>query len=70
MNPDRTLLCAVGDDPSTIISDCQTGSVIAKLHGHLDYSFACAWSPDQRTIVTGNQDRTARWAFFHLISAL
>jgi WD40 repeat protein len=34
--------------------------VVHKLKGHLDYSFACAWSPDGRVLATGNQDMTTR----------
>ena len=30
------------------------------MKGHLDYSFASAWSPDGRTFATGNQDKTCR----------
>ncbi|RKP22340.1 WD40-repeat-containing domain protein [Syncephalis pseudoplumigaleata] len=33
---------------------------IAKLPGHIDYSFACAWHPNGRVIATGNQDKTTR----------
>lgn len=28
--------------------------------GHLDYSYACSWSPNGRWIATGNQDNTTR----------
>jgi WD40 repeat protein len=30
------------------------------MKGHLDYSFASAWSPDGLTFATGNQDKTCR----------
>ncbi|KAB2623048.1 WD repeat-containing protein-like [Pyrus ussuriensis x Pyrus communis] len=33
---------------------------IAKVVGHLDYSFASAWHPDGRIFATGNQDKTSR----------
>lgn len=33
---------------------------LATLTGHIDYSFACAWSPDGRLLATGNQDMTTR----------
>lgn len=34
--------------------------VIKVLRGHIDYSFACCWSPDDRYLATGNQDKTTR----------
>jgi WD40 repeat protein len=37
-----------------------TMPVIKVLHGHIDYSFACCWSPDGRYLATGNQDKTTR----------
>lgn len=33
---------------------------IHSVKGHLDYSFASAWSPDGLTFATGNQDKTCR----------
>jgi len=60
LSGDKRLLCAVGDDTDTIIADAQTGKVINRLHGHIDYSFACCWSPDDRYLATGNQDKTTR----------
>ncbi|CAG8694403.1 11558_t:CDS:2, partial [Acaulospora morrowiae] len=33
---------------------------IATLKGHIDFSFACCWSPDGNIIATGNQDKTTR----------
>lgn len=33
---------------------------MARLQGHLDYSFSSAWHPDGRVLATGNQDRTCR----------
>ena len=38
----------------------QTGQHICSLKGHLDFSFACAWSPNGNLIATGNQDTTVR----------
>jgi WD40 repeat protein len=35
-------------------------AVITTLTGHIDYSFACCWSPDDRYLATGNQDKTTR----------
>jgi WD40 repeat protein len=34
--------------------------VVTKLTGHLDYSFSCAFSPDDLLFSTGNQDKTTR----------
>lgn len=31
-----------------------------ELTGHQDYSFTCCWSPDNRYVATGNQDKTLR----------
>ena len=30
-------------------------SQVARLEGHFDYSFACAWHPDGNLVATGNQ---------------
>ncbi|KAM3586886.1 hypothetical protein VKS41_001936 [Umbelopsis sp. WA50703] len=60
MSMDKRLLCAVGDATESIIADAQTGKVITTLTGHIDYSFACCWSPDDRYLATGNQDKTTR----------
>ncbi|KAI9141929.1 hypothetical protein BKA69DRAFT_1070515 [Paraphysoderma sedebokerense] len=59
-SPDRRLLCVVGDDTNSLIVDADRGEVITKLTGHIDYSFACAWSPTSHLLATGNQDNTAR----------
>ena len=40
--------------------DLDSGKITTTLSGHLDYSFATAWSPCGRYVVTGNQDLTAR----------
>ena len=68
-------MCVVGDSPEGYILDAQTGesmlfsrechrnvapAAITTLQGHVDFSFACAWSPDERIIATGNQDMTMR----------
>ncbi|KAI8824821.1 WD40-repeat-containing domain protein [Fimicolochytrium jonesii] len=60
LSPDKRMLCVVGDDPETIIVDSERGRHLATLTGHLDYSFACAWSPCGRVLATGNQDMTTR----------
>ncbi|KAK9768469.1 hypothetical protein K7432_000880 [Basidiobolus ranarum] len=59
-SPDRRLLSVVGDDTDCSILNAETGEVIHTLSGHVDYSFATCWSPDSRTLATGNQDMTAR----------
>ncbi|CAG8521722.1 2495_t:CDS:2, partial [Racocetra fulgida] len=53
--PDKNLLCVVGDDTDTVVASADSGKNIATLKGHIDYSFACCWSPDGRVIATGNQ---------------
>ncbi|KAI9193422.1 WD40-repeat-containing domain protein [Polychytrium aggregatum] len=59
-SPDQKRLCVVGDVKDSLIVDSQTGQTLETLTGHIDYSFACAWSPCGRFVVTGNQDCTAR----------
>ncbi|KAL7750396.1 hypothetical protein RI367_004169 [Sorochytrium milnesiophthora] len=59
-SPDRRLLATVGDCQETLLWDAQRSEVTTVLEGHLDYSFAAAWSPDGMLLATGNQDRTAR----------
>lgn len=58
------LLLAVGDDPAAALFDADEpgGSArpLARLEGHLDYSFAAAWHPGGTLLATGNQDCTAR----------
>lgn len=58
------LLLAVGDDPAAVLFDADEpgGSArpLARLEGHLDYSFAAAWHPGGTLLATGNQDCTAR----------
>ena len=59
--PMGRLLCVVGDDPESVILDPSSGgAAVARLRGHADYSFACAWHPDGNVIATGNQDLTTR----------
>ncbi|CAG8604151.1 39341_t:CDS:10 [Gigaspora margarita] len=55
VSPNKKLLCVVGDDTDTVIASADSGKNIATLKGHIDYSFACCWSPDGRIIATGNQ---------------
>ncbi|KAJ4753174.1 Transducin/WD40 repeat-like superfamily protein [Rhynchospora pubera] len=60
LSPDGKLLIIVGDDPEGMVIDANSGKVVHKLHGHLDYSFASAWHPNGLTFATGNQDKTCR----------
>ncbi|RUS35608.1 putative nucleotide binding protein [Jimgerdemannia flammicorona] len=60
LSPDKRMLCVVGDSTETFIANADTGEVITTLKGHIDYSFACCWSPDGRIVCTGNQDMTTR----------
>lgn len=60
-NPqDSNMRLFVGDSDSSAILDTKSSKIIAKLNGHLDHGFACAWSTDGHTIATGNQDGTVR----------
>ncbi|CAK9233319.1 unnamed protein product [Sphagnum jensenii] len=71
VSPDGKVVIVVGDNPDGLLSDSQTGKVIATLKGHIDYSFASAWHPDGQVFVTGNQDTTARlWDIRNLGSSL
>ncbi|ORX54628.1 WD40 repeat-like protein, partial [Hesseltinella vesiculosa] len=60
MTTDRQVLCAVGDSTETHLVDARSSKNIKVLNDHHDYSFTCCFSPDDRTLVTGNQDKTAR----------
>ncbi|KAI9093820.1 WD40-repeat-containing domain protein, partial [Phlyctochytrium arcticum] len=60
MSPDKRLLCVVGDSIKSLVVDSERGTHCATLEGHVDYSFACAWSPCGRLLATGNQDMTVR----------
>ncbi|KAI3662269.1 hypothetical protein MP638_001466 [Amoeboaphelidium occidentale] len=59
-SPDFRLLCVTGDSTTSFLIDARTGETIHELSGHLDYSFACDWSPDGMQVCTGNQDQTTR----------
>jgi WD40 repeat protein len=50
----------VGDNMRCALMDMTSGSQIAALGGHLDFSFAAAWHPSGSCFVTGSQDATAR----------
>jgi len=60
LSPDRRLLCAVGYAPETMLVSADSGEVLNVINGHIDFSFACVWSPDGRMLCTGNQDKTTR----------
>ena len=55
-SPDGRLRIHVSDDPWPVVSDAETGRVIARLFGHKDHGFACDWSPDGITMATGHED--------------
>ena len=56
MSPDGRLRILVSDDNWPIVSDAETGEILARLPDHKDHGFACAWSPDGFTMATGHQD--------------
>lgn len=55
-SPDARLRLIIGDNPSPWVVEAETGTRIAKLPNHMDYGFACAWSPNGFQMATGNQD--------------
>lgn len=46
----------VGDAPDALVTDAESGDVLATLKAHTDHIFACAWAPDDRVLATGAQD--------------
>ncbi|KAK3123778.1 hypothetical protein QOZ80_8AG0635890 [Eleusine coracana subsp. coracana] len=60
MSPDGKLAIIVGDNIDGLVVNAISGQTLHNLRGHLDYSFASAWNPDNLTFATGNQDRTCR----------
>lgn len=58
LRPNSHLVAVVGDDPVTHLTDLNTGTTVAQLHGHKDFAFAAAWHPDGNLLATGNQDTT------------
>jgi len=60
LSPDGKLVIIVGDDTDALLIDANSGKTIHSMKGHLDFSFASAWSPDGLTFATGNQDKTCR----------
>ncbi|KAJ2693562.1 hypothetical protein GGH99_001095 [Coemansia sp. RSA 1285] len=59
---DGTMQCVVGNSTDAQLVDPRRGSddCVARLTGHLDYSFSCALSPDGRLVATGSQDTSVR----------
>ncbi|KAJ3065916.1 hypothetical protein HDU98_010740 [Podochytrium sp. JEL0797] len=60
MSPDKRLICVCGDNTDAVVVSADSGDEFVTLTGHIDYSFACAWSPCNRFLATGNQDLTTR----------
>lgn len=59
---DGRLRALVGDSPDPIITDAESGETLATLQSHTAHIFSCAWSPDTRTLATGDQDgKIALW---------
>lgn len=51
-----SLAIVVGDDPEAVVLDMRTKAAVMHLKGHLDYSFAASWHPNEaHTVATGNQ---------------
>ena len=55
--PGGKIACVVGDAKDAWLVDAAKGRRIAKMEGHLDFSFAAAWHPDGNVFATGNQTR-------------
>lgn len=53
-------MCVVGDDAEAVLADTNSGKQVARLTGHLHYSFAAAWHPSGCVLATGSQDMTTR----------
>ncbi|PUZ40879.1 hypothetical protein GQ55_9G457500 [Panicum hallii var. hallii] len=71
VSPDGKLMAVLGDSSDCLLTDSQSGKEIARLQGHLDYSFASAWHPDGHVLATGNQDATCRlWDVRNLSESL
>lgn len=56
ISPDGRLRVLVSDDAWPLVTDADTGEVLARLPGHKDHGFACAFSPDGINMATGHQD--------------
>ena len=57
-SPDQKLRVVVGDCVKPIVTEVESGDIIAHLRGHGDHCFASAWAEDGVTFATGSQDRT------------
>lgn len=53
-------MVVVGDSKEAWLVDTASGRRMAKMEGHLDFSFAAAWHPNGCLFATGNQDTTTR----------
>ncbi|KAI8841199.1 WD40-repeat-containing domain protein [Chytriomyces cf. hyalinus JEL632] len=60
LSPDKRLICVSGDHTDSSIISADSGDEVFTLQGHIDFSFACSWSPCGRYVATGNQDITTR----------
>ncbi|RCI11123.1 hypothetical protein L249_7284 [Ophiocordyceps polyrhachis-furcata BCC 54312] len=60
LSPDRRLRVLVGDNPSVLIVNADTGETLQELAGHRDYGFSCDWSDDGWTVATGFQDKAVK----------
>ncbi|KAG5370668.1 putative serine/threonine-protein kinase PkwA [Yarrowia sp. E02] len=59
--PGSESVCVMAcDSPESHVYDTRSGKLQMSLQGHTDFGFACAWSPDGKTVATGNQDGTCR----------
>uniref|UniRef100_A0A804R5N2 Transducin/WD40 repeat-like superfamily protein n=1 Tax=Zea mays TaxID=4577 RepID=A0A804R5N2_MAIZE len=56
LSPDGKLVIIVGDDTDALLIDANSGKTIHSMKGHLDFSFASAWSPDGLTFATEAAD--------------
>jgi hypothetical protein len=64
-------MVVVGDSKEAWLVDTASGRRMAKMEGHLDFSFAAAWHPNGCMFATGNQDTTTRiWDVRHLGQSL
>ncbi|KAJ3394327.1 2-oxoglutarate dehydrogenase E1 component [Lobulomyces angularis] len=57
---DLKTICMVGDSVNSMLIDQTSGKIIHSLTGHTDYSFSCAFSPDNKYVTTGSQDLSTR----------